>query len=84
MARRKAGEYFPITSKMLHTIVKGGVVPADFDCIYPFKGAKDFDITAEFANYQHQYILDDTGGGVSTGTTHRRVALETSGSKQGK
>lgn len=84
MARRKTGEYFPITSKMLHTIVKGGVVPADFDCIYPFKGAKDFDITAEFANYQHQYILDDTGGGVSTGTTHRRVALETSGSKQGQ
>ncbi|CAN0252569.1 unnamed protein product, partial [Ectocarpus sp. 12 AP-2014] len=84
MARRKTGEYFPITSKMLHTIVKGGVVPTDFDCIYPFKGAKDFDITAEFANYQHQYILDDTGGGVSTGTTHRRVASETSGSKQGQ
>ncbi|CAM9386908.1 unnamed protein product [Ectocarpus sp. 6 AP-2014] len=84
MARRKTGEYFPITSKMLHTIVKGGVVPADFDCIYPFKRAKDFDITAEFANYQHQYILDDTGGGVSTGTTHRRVALETSGNKQGQ
>ncbi|CAB1116477.1 unnamed protein product [Ectocarpus sp. CCAP 1310/34] len=84
MARRKTGEYFPITSKMLHTIVKGGVVPADFDCIYPFKGGKDFDITAEFANYQHQYILDDIGGGVSTGTTHRRVGLEISGSKEGK
>lgn len=84
MARTRSGEYVPLTSKTLHTIVKAGAIPPDFDCLYPFKRAKDYETTAQFANYQHQYVLDDTGGGVSTGTTHRRVAAEVSGNKQGE
>eukprot|EP00903_Cladosiphon_okamuranus_P006198 g6095.t1 len=84
MARTKAGEYLPLTSKALHTIVKAGVIPANFDCLYPFKLAKDYRITEQFANYQHQYILDDTGGGVSTGATQRRVAAEVSGNREGQ
>lgn len=84
MARTRGGEYLPLTSKALHTIVKAGVIPADFDCLYPYKRAKDYDTTAQFANYQHRYVLDDTGGGVSTGATHRRVAAEVSGNRGGR
>eukprot|EP00752_Nemacystus_decipiens_P014642 g13039.t1 len=84
MARTRSGEYLPLTSKALHTIVKAGAIPADFDCLYPFKRAKDYETTAQFANYQHQYVLDDTGGGVSTGVTHRRVAAEVSGRREGQ
>lgn len=84
IARTRGGEYLPVTSKALHTIVKAGTIPADYDCLYPFKRAKDFETTAEFANYQHQYVLDDTGGGVGTGVTHRRVASELAGNKEGQ
>lgn len=84
MARTRSGEYLPLTSKTLHTIVKAGAIPADFDCLYPFKRAKDYETTTQFANYQHQYVLDDTGGGVSTGATHRRVAAEVSGNREGQ
>lgn len=84
MARTRAGEYLPLTSKALHTVVKAGAIPADFDCLYPFKLAKDYATTEQFANYQHQYILDDTGGGVSTGATQRRVAAEVSGNREGR
>lgn len=84
MARTRRGEYVPLTSKALHTIVKAGAIPADFDSLCPFKRAKDYGTTAQFANYEHQYLLDDTGGGVSTGTTHRRVAAEVSGDREGQ
>lgn len=84
MARTRSGKYLPLTSKALHTIVKAGAIPADFDCLYPFKRAKDYETTAQFANYQHQYVLDDTGGGISTGATHRRVAAEVSGNWEGQ
>lgn len=84
IARTRGGEYLPVTSKALHAIVKAGTTPADYECLYPFKRAKDFETTAEFANYQHQYVLDDTGGGVGTGVTHRRVASELAGNKEGQ
>lgn len=83
MARTRRGEYLPLTSKALHTIVKAGAIPADFDCLCPFKRPKDHETTAQFANYQHQYVLDDTGGGVSTGATYRRVGAEISGNREG-
>ncbi|CAM9344055.1 unnamed protein product, partial [Hapterophycus canaliculatus] len=79
MARRRNGEYLPLTSEALHTLVKAGSLPGDFECLNPFKRAKDFDTTAAFANYQHQYMLDDTGGGISAGVTHRRVPVKLSG-----
>ncbi|CAM9632139.1 unnamed protein product [Scytosiphon promiscuus] len=83
MARRRSGDYLPLTSKALHTIVKAGAIPSDFECLNPFRRAKDFDTTAAFANYQHQYVLDDTGGGISAGVTYRRVAAELSGNREG-
>ena len=79
MARTRHGEFLPVTYKALHTAVKAGSLPAEFECLQPFAQAKDYDTTAEFANYQHQYTLDDTGGGVPTGTVHRRVAAEVHG-----
>lgn len=79
MARTRNGDFLPVTSKALHTAVKAGAMPAEFECLQPFVQAKDYDTTAEFANYQHQYTLDDTGGGISTGTVHRRVAPGVSG-----
>lgn len=79
MARTMTGEYLRVTSKALHAMVKAGIVPAEFDCLQPFKGAKDYGTTGEFANYQHQYMLDDIRGGMSTGTAHRRVAVHLSG-----
>lgn len=84
MARTRNGEFIPLTSKALHTLVKAGSIPPDFECLQPFKRAKDFETTLEFANYQHRYVLDDTGGGVSTGVTHRRVSVELSGSREGQ
>lgn len=83
MARRRGGEYLPLTSKALHTIVKAGAIPSDFECLNPFRRTKDFDTTATFANYQHQYVLDDTGGGISTGVTYRRVPVELAGNGEG-
>ncbi len=82
MARTRSGEFVPLTSKALHTVVKAGSIPPDFECLQPFKRAKDYEATSEFANYQHRYVLDDTGGGVSTGVTHRRVGVELSGSRE--
>ena len=79
MARTRNGDFLPVTSKALHTAVKAGALPAEFECLQPFVQARDYDTTGEFANYQHQYTLDDTGGGVSTGTVHRRVAAGVSG-----
>lgn len=79
MARTRDGEYLPLTLKALRTAVKAGAMPAGFDSLQAFKRAKDFDTTAEFANYEHSYILDDTGGGIPTGVVHRRVAMELSG-----
>ena len=84
MARTRIGRFLPLTSKALYTVVKAGSIPPDFDCLQPFKRAKDYETTSEFANYQHRYVLDDTGGGVSTGVTHRRVAVEVSGSREGQ
>lgn len=84
MARTRSGEYIPLTSKALYTLVKAGAIPPDFDCLYPFKRPKDYGTTEQFANYQHHYVLDDTGGGISTGSTHRRVAAEVSGSREGQ
>lgn len=81
MARTRTGNFMPVTSKALRAAVKTGALPADFYCLHTFKRAKDFDSTAEFANYQHQYVLDDTGGGVSIGTAHRRIAAELSGTE---
>lgn len=83
MARTRNGEFLPVTFKALHTAVKAGAMPAEFECLQPFAQAKDYDTTAEFANYQHQYTLDDTGGGVSTGTVHRRVAAGVPGKETG-
>lgn len=79
IARTKSGEYVPITCKAFRSAVKAGAMPSEFDCLHPFTRAKDFDTTTEFANYQHRYILDDTGGVVPTGVAQRRVAMKLSG-----
>lgn len=84
IAQTRGGEYLRVTSRVLHTIVKAGTIPADFDCLHPFKRAKDFETTTEFTNYQHQYVLDDTGGGIGTGVTYRRVAAKLAGKSQGQ
>lgn len=73
MARTTNGDHVPVTLKTLHTAVKAGALPAEFDCLHPFKQAKDFDNTGKLINYQHQYTLDDTGGGVPVGVAYRRV-----------
>lgn len=82
IAQTRGGGYLPVTFKAFCTAVKAGAMPPEFDCLHPFIRAKDFDTTAEFANYQHQYVLDDTGGGVSTGTAHRRVSMALSGRRE--
>lgn len=74
MGKTRNGAYIPITSKALRAAVKAGAIPAEFDSLQPFVRAKDFSITGEFANYQHEYVLGDTGGGLPTNKAYRRVA----------
>lgn len=76
MARARSGEYLSVTAKAFRTAVKADALPAEFDCIHPFVRAKDFDSTRDFANYQYDYRLDGTGGGMPTGTAYRRVAAQ--------
>lgn len=82
MARTRNEEYISVTSDALRTAVKAGAMPAEFDCLYPNVCAKGFATTFEFANYLHEYVLNDASGGVSNGTAYRRVAASGPSEKQ--
>lgn len=72
MAKTRNGTYVSITSKALRAAVKSGAMSSEFDFLVPFVRAKDFSITGEFANYEHEYVLGDTGGGLPTNKAYRR------------